>query len=102
VARRSLEGRPVAQAACPICARPVPAPTPEAIENPKEAGHLHTRVPPSADPRKSSYPFCSARCRAIDLGRWLSETYRIPGESVEQEDELAHAGAGRPKEDPES
>ena len=24
------------------------------------------------------YPFCSPRCRLIDLGRWLGETYRIP------------------------
>jgi endogenous inhibitor of DNA gyrase (YacG/DUF329 family) len=25
-------------------------------------------------------PFCSARCKQIDLGRWLGETYRIPTE----------------------
>jgi uncharacterized protein len=24
-------------------------------------------------------PFCSARCRQVDLGRWLSESYRVPG-----------------------
>ncbi|MCS6852437.1 MAG: DNA gyrase inhibitor YacG [Gemmataceae bacterium] len=24
------------------------------------------------------FPFCSARCRLIDLGRWLGEQYRIP------------------------
>jgi endogenous inhibitor of DNA gyrase (YacG/DUF329 family) len=23
-------------------------------------------------------PFCSARCRLIDLGAWASENYRIP------------------------
>jgi len=23
-------------------------------------------------------PFCSERCRVIDLGAWASETYRIP------------------------
>lgn len=23
-------------------------------------------------------PFCSARCRAIDLGRWFGEDYRLP------------------------
>jgi endogenous inhibitor of DNA gyrase (YacG/DUF329 family) len=28
-------------------------------------------------------PFCSARCRTIDLGRWLNEDYRVP---VEEED----------------
>lgn len=26
-----------------------------------------------------SYPFCSDRCRLIDLGKWLGEEYRIPG-----------------------
>ncbi len=24
-------------------------------------------------------PFCSQRCRQVDLYRWLSGTYRIPG-----------------------
>jgi endogenous inhibitor of DNA gyrase (YacG/DUF329 family) len=24
------------------------------------------------------FPFCSARCRQIDLGRWLGEQYGIP------------------------
>lgn len=23
-------------------------------------------------------PFCSARCRQIDLGAWASESYRVP------------------------
>jgi endogenous inhibitor of DNA gyrase (YacG/DUF329 family) len=25
-------------------------------------------------------PFCSARCADVDLGRWLTETYRAPTE----------------------
>ncbi len=25
-------------------------------------------------------PFCSARCKQIDLGRWLGGAYRIPAE----------------------
>lgn len=32
-------------------------------------------------------PFCSARCRKIDLGRWLGETYRIPAEDQEDPSE---------------
>jgi len=24
------------------------------------------------------FPFCSQRCKTIDLGRWLSESYSIP------------------------
>ncbi len=35
------------------------------------------------DPEQSSaLPFCSDRCRQIDLGRWLGEKYRIAGEQV--------------------
>ncbi len=25
------------------------------------------------------YPFCSERCRLVDLGAWLDEKYVIPG-----------------------
>jgi hypothetical protein len=28
-------------------------------------------------------PFCSARCRLIDLGAWLSEQHAIPGEPAD-------------------
>jgi endogenous inhibitor of DNA gyrase (YacG/DUF329 family) len=28
------------------------------------------------------FPFCSPRCRKIDLGRWLGGRYRIPGEEA--------------------
>jgi endogenous inhibitor of DNA gyrase (YacG/DUF329 family) len=27
-------------------------------------------------------PFCSPRCVDIDLGRWLSESYRIPADET--------------------
>lgn len=30
-------------------------------------------------------PFCSERCKMIDLGAWADETYRIPVESSKQE-----------------
>ena len=26
-------------------------------------------------------PFCSERCRLIDLGQWVDESYRIAGQS---------------------
>ncbi len=30
---------------------------------------------------RSKYrPFCSERCKLIDLGEWVSENHRIPGE----------------------
>ena len=27
-------------------------------------------------------PFCSERCKLIDLGAWFEERYRVPGEPV--------------------
>jgi endogenous inhibitor of DNA gyrase (YacG/DUF329 family) len=31
---------------------------------------------------RETYPFCSPRCKAIDLGRWLTGAYAIPGEDA--------------------
>jgi len=31
-------------------------------------------------------PFCSERCRLIDLGAWLTERHSIPAESAVSED----------------
>ncbi|MCI0479990.1 MAG: DNA gyrase inhibitor YacG [Candidatus Dadabacteria bacterium] len=28
-------------------------------------------------------PFCSERCKMVDLGAWVTESYRIPGGSEE-------------------
>ena len=50
---------------CPICQKPV-------------AGRAENR----------SFPFCSTRCRAVDLGKWLGEEYRVPDRHAEdREDE---------------
>jgi endogenous inhibitor of DNA gyrase (YacG/DUF329 family) len=32
---------------------------------------------------RENYPFCSSRCKAIDLNRWLSGTYVLPGRDDE-------------------
>ena len=37
------------------------------------------------------YPFCSKRCRTIDLGRWLSEDYKV-AKPAEANDERSTAG----------
>jgi hypothetical protein len=34
-------------------------------------------------------PFCSRRCADVDLGRWLTESYRIPAETEEEGDDTA-------------
>ncbi|HTN52841.1 MAG TPA: DNA gyrase inhibitor YacG [Anaeromyxobacter sp.] len=62
---------------CPICSQPAPL-----------------------RPVNRDYPFCSPRCRLVDLGRWLGEEYRIsagragdggeaPGRPEEREEEDA-------------
>jgi endogenous inhibitor of DNA gyrase (YacG/DUF329 family) len=32
-------------------------------------------------------PFCSERCKMLDLGTWAGEGYRIPGEKVREDEE---------------
>ncbi|HET6838168.1 MAG TPA: DNA gyrase inhibitor YacG [Bradyrhizobium sp.] len=35
---------------------------------------------------EASHPFCSERCRDVDLNRWLSGSYAIPGRKDEDEE----------------
>ncbi len=28
-------------------------------------------------------PFCSERCKLIDLGKWATEEYKVPGEQAD-------------------
>ena len=44
-------------------------------------------------------PFCSDRCRQIDLGRWLSEEQRVPAKSLEVDDEPEQDRGPRPDDD---
>lgn len=37
------------------------------------------------DPDNPFRPFCSERCKTVDLGAWATEQYRVA--AVEQEDE---------------
>jgi endogenous inhibitor of DNA gyrase (YacG/DUF329 family) len=36
-------------------------------------------------PENLSRPFCSERCKLIDLGQWADEKYAVPGETVSKE-----------------
>jgi uncharacterized protein len=47
---------------CPICKRPIPA------------------------AQRDHRPFCSARCKTIDLGNWLGGTYAVPSTPADDED----------------
>jgi endogenous inhibitor of DNA gyrase (YacG/DUF329 family) len=44
-----------------------------------------TEVPWEENPHR---PFCSERCRLMDLGAWAGGRYRIPGKKIEPEDKL--------------
>ena len=36
--------------------------------------------------RNPAFPFCSDRCRRIDLGRWFGEEYRVPSRPAGDEE----------------
>jgi endogenous inhibitor of DNA gyrase (YacG/DUF329 family) len=38
-------------------------------------------------PRPESLPFCSSRCADVDLGRWLTGQYVIPGPPAELDED---------------
>jgi len=39
-------------------------------------------APAAFAPSNPSRPFCSERCKLIDLGAWASESYRVPVEAA--------------------
>jgi len=49
---------------CPICDKAIPSATSEPDGNKQ----MNARF----------FPFCSQRCRLVDLGAWLEGDYRIP------------------------
>ena len=51
-------------------------------------------------------PFCSERCRLIDLGQWLDESYTVPVEKLNEEEiqtleQLIEEKNGKQNEDEE-
>lgn len=48
------------------------------------------------DWKESRYrPFCSERCKLIDLGRWASGDYRIPAQAEEEAEKEAESSEGQ-------
>lgn len=39
-------------------------------------------------------PFCSERCKLVDLGKWVSEEYRVPGKALSEETVDEHEDNG--------
>lgn len=42
--------------------------------------------------RNKYRPFCSERCKLMDLGQWAAERYRVAGEQLNQEPSDGLAG----------
>lgn len=55
----------MATVSCPTCKRPV-----------------------EWSPENKWRPFCSERCKLIDLGAWAAEKHAIPGEPISTEDDV--------------
>jgi endogenous inhibitor of DNA gyrase (YacG/DUF329 family) len=45
------------------------------------------RGPSALRDENPTFPFCSERCRLVDLGNWLGESYRIAGPVVDPTDD---------------
>jgi len=63
---------------CPICGRPA-----------------------APRPQNKAPPFCSARCKQVDLGQWLDEKYRIAasdasGAGADSPDAVEHSHEEKP------
>ena len=41
---------------------------------------VHCRTHPVVDRWR---PFCSKRCKLLDLGNWVDEKYRVPDENID-------------------
>jgi endogenous inhibitor of DNA gyrase (YacG/DUF329 family) len=46
----------------------------------------HCGKPVERSPVSRWRPFCSERCKMIDLGAWASEAYRVPGAEAPESD----------------
>lgn len=66
---KDSQSEPDRRFACPICKRVVNI----AVEG-------SGKLPPF-------FPFCSERCKMIDLGAWFDADYRIPGKPDEESEE---------------
>ena len=51
-----------------------------------ECRHCRKRVQYERPGDIRCFPFCSERCKLLDLGAWLDEEHRIPGEPRNGED----------------
>ena len=53
----------------------------------KPAGRSKPARSAASRSREATRPFCSSRCRDVDLNRWLKGSYVIPGRDDEADGE---------------
>jgi endogenous inhibitor of DNA gyrase (YacG/DUF329 family) len=64
-----------------------------ARKEPQQTSAAGGRCPICKAPTEMAYrPFCSARCRDVDLARWLRGGYAIPGAGAAGEEGAATKG----------
>jgi endogenous inhibitor of DNA gyrase (YacG/DUF329 family) len=76
-----------ARHACPVCDRDAPTRDAAAASSP-------TLRAARERPANPAFPFCSPACKLVDLGRWLSGAYRVPGPAEETASEAFPTGEG--------
>ena len=59
---------------CPICKKPL---NKNSIKNAAATQNKH-------------FPFCSIRCKLLDLGQWLDQGYSIPTQNENDPDQADH------------
>lgn len=50
-------------------------------------------------PAAAHAPFCSPRCRDVDLSRWFGEAYAIPAVEPEETEQSGDEGAETPRDE---
>ena len=62
------------------------------MTEPRRCPTCDEELPDSGAPRAATvqasptFPYCSDRCRLVDLNRWLSGDFVIPGDPMDPED----------------
>ena len=59
---------------------------PPEAEKKKGARKMRRRPICGKPAQEATRPFCSPRCRDVDLNRWLSGTYVVPGAESGEDD----------------
>jgi hypothetical protein len=58
-------------------------------KSPKDKGRAKASAKPcpicGKPASETSRPFCSPRCRDVDLNRWLSNSYVVPGKDDDED-----------------